>query len=103
MRSAEIQRVIDAVETAYGPLPLYGSDASEEDGICFQVPGAAATVSVTTRNGRLPTDQYDIQIESRPPGDYIYTSVVSMDRLLTLIERLRGPEDDWPAMAEEAS
>ena len=96
MRSAEIQRLIDAVEGLHGPVTLYGSDASEEHGTCFRIPGAPATLSAHTQEGHLSPGLYDCQIEGYPPPSYIYTCVVSLDALLRLIERMRGPEDEWP-------
>ena len=103
MRSCEIQKVIDAVEAAHGSVTLYGSDPSEKYGTCFTIAGVPATFSVHTQEGKLPSGHYDIQIEGNPPGDYIYTSVVSLDAFLWLVTRVRGPEDLWPKLDEEAS
>jgi hypothetical protein len=100
MRSGEIQKLIDAVEAVYGPVKLYGSDPSEEHGTCFKIPGASATLSAHTQEGELPPGQYDIQIEDQPPGDYVYTSVVSLETLLKLIVRVRGSEHQWPRSDE---
>jgi hypothetical protein len=98
MRSGSIQNVIDAVEALHGPVTLYGSDPSEEHGTCFKIAGVPATFSVITQDGRLPTGQYDVQIEGVPPGDYLYTSIVSLESLLNLITRVKGPENQWPGM-----
>ena len=65
MRSGEIQKLIDAVEAAYGPVRLYGSVPSDEHVTCFHAPGAAATLSVHTHDGELPPGRYDIQIEGQ--------------------------------------
>jgi hypothetical protein len=75
MRSTEIQRLVDEVESRYGAVTLYGSDPSEEYGTCFFIAGLPATFSVHTQNGELPPGDYDIQIEGIPPGDYIFSSV----------------------------
>jgi hypothetical protein len=96
VQSPEIEKLIVAVEAVHGPVTLYGSDPSEEHGTCFRIPGAPATLSAHTQDGRLPSGRYDIQIESVPPGEYIHTSVVSLEELLTLIDRLRGPRVHWP-------
>jgi hypothetical protein len=96
MRGPEIQRLIDAVEALHGPVTLYGSDPSEEHGTCFEITGAQATFSVHTQEGNLPPDHYDIQIEGVPPGDYVYTSVVSLDTFLKLVALMKGPETQWP-------
>jgi ribosomal protein L7/L12 len=101
MRSAEIEKLVAAVEAVHGPLTLHGSDAFEEHGTCFRIPGAPATISAHTQDGRLPSGRYDIQIESVPPGDYIHTSVVSLEELLTLIDRVRGPRHHWPGLVVE--
>jgi hypothetical protein len=96
MRSAEIQKLIDAVEAAHGPVTLYGSDPSEEHGTCFTLVGVPATFSVHTRDGKLQPGSYDVQIERVPPGDFIYASVVPLDRFLELVAKMHGPEEQWP-------
>ena len=96
MRRTEIQRLIDAVEALHGPVTLYGSDPSEDNGTCFKIADAPATFSVHTQEGSLPSGQYDIQIEGVPPGDYVYTSIVSLERFLTLVALMKGPENQWP-------
>lgn len=98
MPSLEIQNLIYAVENDYGPVFLY-DDAGEHD-VCFIMIGIPATFSVHTQEGTLPVGQYDIQIESRPPGEYIYTSVVSLEAFLRLVLRLQGPEEQWPSANE---
>lgn len=102
MRSPEIQRLIDAVEAAYGSVALYGSDPAEEHGTCFTLAGVPATFSVHTRDGTLPPGSYDVQIERAPPGEFIYTSVVPLDRFLELVARMHGPEDQWPGVNGKA-
>jgi hypothetical protein len=96
MRGPEIQRLIDAVEALHGLVALYGSEPTEEHGTCFKIAGAPATFSVHTREGELPPGQYDIQIEGVPPGEYVYTSVVSLETFLKLVARMKGPEVQWP-------
>jgi hypothetical protein len=100
MRSDEIQKLIDAVQAAHGVVSLYGSDPSEEHGTCFRLMDIPATFSVHTQEGTLPSGHYDIQIEGMPPGDYIYTSVVSLDAFLKLIMRVLAPQEKWPVMGE---
>lgn len=68
----------------------------EEHGTYFKLTGIPATFSVYTREGTLPAGYFDIQIEGVPPGDYLYTDVVSGATLLELVNRLRGPESQWP-------
>ena len=103
MRSQEIQKLIDAVESLHGPVELYGSDPSEEHGTCFTIAGVPATFSVITLEGRLPSGRYDVQIEGSPPGDYIYISEVSLDEFLELVARMGGPQERWPGMNKESS
>lgn len=96
MRSSAIQKLIESVQAQHGSVTLYGSQPSEEHGTCFTIAGIPATFSVHTQEGKLPTGQYDIQIEGMPPGDYVYTAAVSFDTFLRLIRRLRGPQNQWP-------
>jgi hypothetical protein len=95
-RSRAIQTVIDAVEARWGAVTLYGSNESEQHGTCFMISGIPATFSVHTSEGSLPADQYDIQIEGVPPGDYVFTAVVSLKEFLVLVGRCAGPDSDWP-------
>jgi hypothetical protein len=53
------------------------------------------------RDGKLPPGSHDVQIERAPPGDFIYTSVVPLDRFLELIARMQDPEDQWPGVDEK--
>lgn len=74
----------------YGPDKVrpYGTDPSEEHGTGFTIAGIPATFSVHTQEGRLPPGMYDVQIESMPPGDYVWSEVVSLPRFLELIEAM---------------
>lgn len=96
MRSSEIQRLIASVEAEHGPVTVYGSEPSEEHGTCFTIAGVPATFSVHTQGGTLPPGQYDVQIEGVPPGDYVYTAVVSLEAFLGLVRRIGEPQDRWP-------
>ncbi len=96
MRSHEIQNLIDAVEIEYGTVVLYGSQVTEEHGTCFKIKDVQATFSVHTQDGELPSDQYDIQIEGVPAGDYIYTEIVSLSTFLSLVRRMHESTDNWP-------
>jgi len=103
MRSPAIQTLVDELETRYGAVTLHGSDPSEVHGTCFTVAGVPATFSVHTQDGKLPSGEYDIQIEGMPLGDYLFSSVVSLGKFLELVESLRGPDEQWPKMEEETS
>ena len=103
MRSPKIQKLVNAVETVHGVLKVFGSEVSEEHGTCFILDGLDATFSVHTQDGSLPSDEYDVQIEGTPPGDYIYTAIVSLNTFLELVSLMHGPEDQWPMMERETS
>jgi len=101
VRSAPIEAVLSAVRQRFGSdsLTYYGSGEAETHGVCFRVWSVPATVSVHTQEGALSDGLYDTQIDSVPPGEYIYTSVVSLPTLLGLIDQLRQPLGKWPMSA----
>ncbi|WP_320177332.1 hypothetical protein [Roseovarius pacificus] len=98
MRSSEIQRLLDAVEFAYGPIALYHSDENEEHGTSFLIEGIPASFSVITLEGSLPPDQFDIQVDSQPPGYYIFNPErpLSLDEFLQTIAIFKLPKEQWP-------
>ena len=77
----------------------YGGDAEDGYGTGFTLK-APVTFSVHTREGTLPPGTYDVRIESNPPGDYIYTDVVSLETFLTIVAKLHGPEEHWPGLTD---
>jgi hypothetical protein len=102
MQSESIRRLRAAVDGIYGSgaVSLYGSSEDEEHGTAFTLAGIPATFSVYTRDGALADGEYDVQIESVPPGDYLYTDVVTLERFLELVARVVGPPDQWPIRVE---
>lgn len=98
MPSKKIEKLMKRVHDIYGTniIKLYGTPSDEIHGTGFVIKGVPATFSVQTQEGQLPTDQYDVQIESNPPGDYVYTDVVSLEAFIALVEKICGPEKDWP-------
>ena len=74
----------------------YGGDAADGHGTGFKIIGIPATFSVHTRDGSLPQGHFDVQIEGVPPGEYLYTNVVSLDAFLAIVERMAGPRSHWP-------
>jgi len=96
MRSTQIQNLIAQVEKIYGPITLYGSQEDEQLGTCFFLENISATFSVLTLDGKMPKDTFSIQVEGRPPGDYIYTDDLSLDDFLKIISIYKKPNDDWP-------
>jgi hypothetical protein len=97
MRSSEIQRLISAVEQIHGPITLYGSNELEEHGTCFTLKEIPATFSVLTLEGTLAHNQFDVQIEGQPPGDYVYyLELCSLDRFLQNVALFKLPTKNWP-------
>lgn len=52
--------------------------------------------SVLTLDGTLEEDRFDVQIESMPPGDYIFTGEVTLGELLKLLDVCARPVSDSP-------
>ena len=100
MHSSRIQELLNAVRARY-PKPAfayYGNSSNEFHGAAFRIEGVPATFSVHTHEGDLPDGMYDVQIEGVPPGDYIYTQVVSLSEFLSLIDRMSQPSSEWPGV-----
>jgi hypothetical protein len=95
MVSAAIAPLLAKLREKYFLAP-YGGDSEDGHGTGFKIAGIAATFSVHTRDGTLPEGTFDIQIEGVPPGEYLYANVVSLETLLTLVERMSGPRSKWP-------
>ena len=80
-------------------LRPYGSsflEAAEAHGFGFTVDGIEAIFSAITRAGTMPANRFDVQIESSPPGEYIYTAEVRLEEVVALVERFRTPMPEWP-------
>ncbi|MES2571104.1 MAG: hypothetical protein V4710_13740 [Verrucomicrobiota bacterium] len=92
--SLSLAAFIDRLETVYTDrVQPYGGGISAH-GFGFRLRGTDATFSVLTLDGALPYGYYDVQIESYPPGDYVYADEHHLDDLLQLIARVVG--GDWP-------
>jgi hypothetical protein len=92
---SEIAVLIEAVRSRYGASYVpYGTSDEEQNGTGFRIEDIPATFSALCSED-TPRGQYDIQIESYPPGDYIYADIVTLDQLLSLVEQFREPES-WP-------
>jgi hypothetical protein len=98
MKIQSIKELVQAVRATYGADRIVPYADSDEDpyGTGFRVTGIRATFSVLTQEGRFPDGMYDVQIESYPPGDYLFTKVVSRVEFLRLMDLVTGPEDRWP-------
>jgi hypothetical protein len=96
MTHPNIIELIDSLKRKYGEsYTPYGTSDEEEEGTGFRITGVEATFSALCLE-ETPKGMYDIQIESYPPGDYLYNDVVDLDGFLRLIERYRAPIDVWP-------
>ena len=96
MRRALISTLIERLEALYPDTYIpYGTSNDEVEGTGFRILDIPATFSVLTF-GDIPEDRFNIQIESFPPGDYIYNKEVSLEQLMELIEVYRKPIKDWP-------
>ena len=98
-KTQEIEDLLDEIRGIYGANSLqpYGNwdDATS---VGFRVRGIPVTFSVLTDKS-LPPRHFNIQIESYPPGDYLYHDpAVPLWNFLDLVKLVSGPEDKWPNM-----
>lgn len=100
MLSAQMQRLVDAVESRFGRVRAYGGDADDGHATSFRLEGAPARFSIHTQEGALPEGHYDVQIEGVPPGEYLYTDIVTLESFLELVRRVHGPEEQWPRVRQ---
>jgi len=97
MRKKKIQELIDAVEKLYGPISLYGSSELEKYGTCFTLNEIQASFSVSMNRKTAERGTYNIQIESQPPGYYIYIlDKISLGQFVEFIETYKKPMEGWP-------
>ncbi len=98
-RHPDITALIEALRTSYGAsFAPYGTSDEEENGTGFRIRDIAATFSAACPEN-TPPGHYDVQIESYPPGDYIYTDIMCLGDLLRLVEKYRQPVENWPVTA----
>jgi hypothetical protein len=97
-KDPSIERLLQAVYAEFGQSVIrpYGTYPAEQYGTGFQIAGVQPTFSALTLDGSLPEGQYDIQIESYPPGDYLYTDIVALDQFIELVRLTSGPQAFWP-------
>jgi hypothetical protein len=100
MPDDSIRQLMSALRSAYpGAITPYASAferAEDEHGFGWRFEGVPATFSAITLDGTFPVDTYDVQIESYPPGEYLFTGRYSLAELLQLVQRYFGPESEWP-------
>jgi hypothetical protein len=96
VKSPAIQELLARVSAAVAPASVspYGTGDEETHGHGFTISGVPAIFSVHTQDGNLPAGTFDLQIESSPPGDYVYNAVVEADDVLLHIARVAI--GDWP-------
>jgi|CXWL01.2.fsa_nt_gi hypothetical protein len=96
MKHPCIVELIACLERKYSETYVpYGTSENEELGNCFRITGIDATFSALCLTD-TPTGFYDIQIESYPPGDYVYTDTVNLADILALVRKYKAPMNDWP-------
>lgn len=97
MQDTSIEHLRDELNRRYAErLKPYGWAPSETHGFAFTIDKIAAVFSAIASEGSLPPNRFDVQIESLPPGDYIYTAELALDELLEVIEVISGPRVKWP-------
>jgi hypothetical protein len=95
MADRSVETLLSELRRRYGDrLVLYGTSHLEAHGMAFRLEGVPAVFSVLTRDGTMPFGRFDVQIESYPPGDYLWVDEYEHDALLKVIADVdRG---DWP-------
>ena len=102
MRSKKVEEIEELLQEIRG---IYGSHSVESYGDCddptsagFRVREIPATFAVIVGD-RLPARHFNVQIESSPPGDYLYHDpAMSYWEFLELVGRFSGPRSTWPTM-----
>jgi len=96
MKHPGIVELVASLKRKYGEsYAPYGTSDEEEEGTGFRIAGIEATFSALCL-AKTPKGKYDIQIESYPPGDYLYNDVLDLDAFLSLIEQYRASLNVWP-------
>ena len=70
---------------------LHGSDESE--GIGFRIKSIATSFSALSF-GDILENKSNFQVESFPPGDYMFTGEITLKKFTNLIELFRAPQDE---------
>lgn len=96
MRHSRIIELIGNLKLKYGDSYVpYGTSDFEEEGTGFRIAGIEATFSVMCLS-EMPMKMYDIQIESYPPGYYLYNGTTDLTGFLSLIDKYKGTLEAWP-------
>lgn len=95
MADHSVEVLLVALRSRYGDrLIPYGTSAGEEHGTGFRLRDVPATFSVLTLDGTLPYRRFDVQIESYPPGDYVWADEYNLDEFLKVVANVE--RDVWP-------
>lgn len=96
MRNIKIIKLIDELKDKFGNhfIP-YGTSDEEENGVGFTIKGINAIFSCITLEDDEPL-VYDVQIESNPPGEYIYTEKLCLNEIIGIVDKYKQPMDMWP-------
>jgi hypothetical protein len=90
MKHLCIVELIACLRRKYGETYVpYGTSENEEQGTGFRITGIDATFSALCL-ADTPTGFYDFQIESYPPGDYVYTDEVNLADILSLVGKCKS-------------
>ena len=96
MKHPCIVELIACLGRKYGETYVpYGTSENEERGTGFRITGIEATFSALCLTD-TPSGFYDIQIESYPPGDYVYIGRVNLADILSLVRKCKATMNDWP-------
>ncbi len=97
MKTEPIERLRRAIQDVFGPTAIrpYGESEDARSSLGFRIDGVDATFSVLVGDW-VPGGLYDIQIESYPPGDYVYVDAVSLERFIEIVRLIAGPSESWP-------
>lgn len=94
----QITQLIEFLRSEFGDLYRpYGTSSEEFDGTGFRLADIPATFSVVCSSP--DTLIFNIQVESFPPGDYIYIADLDQSSLLTFIRQFKQPQELWPVNA----
>lgn len=98
MPTNPISVLLERMKTIYGDSNIqpYGTGPNEKHGTGFRIAEVPATFSVLTLDATLKEGRYDVQIESDPPGDYVYADEVDLDEFMLIVKKICGPESEWP-------
>lgn len=97
MKLQEISELVGTLKNKYKESFIpYGTNDEEANGTGFIIQDIEAIFSVVILEETM-AGYFDVQIESNPPGDYVYNVEIDAPGFINLIEHYRKPTDQWPA------